>query len=97
MKDRKISVTICAGTTCYITGGSHYMLLKDMVPQEIHDALDIQGATCLGHCKNPDEGRFPCLIIEGKNYFALAPDEVVTVIREIYQLKTTEEKNDKRQ
>ena len=82
MDTRKILVTICTGTTCYILGGSNYLLLSKNLPPEIASQVEIIGATCLGYCKEPGKHDLPCLTINGEPYFGLTLDEAVKKIAE---------------
>ncbi len=84
MEMKKIEITLCTGTMCYVTGGSNYFLLEENLSEQIMASLDIRGVTCLGHCKKSREGKFPCMVINGTAHFGLALDEAVAIIKEIY-------------
>ena len=48
--DKKISVKICLGTTCFIMGSSNLQELIDILPTKYPDKVEVQGAPCLGLC-----------------------------------------------
>ena len=55
----KIRIVICAGTTCYVMGGSHLQALEEHLPPEYAAWVEITGARCLGCCKEGQYGRAP--------------------------------------
>ncbi|HEX2949854.1 MAG TPA: NAD(P)H-dependent oxidoreductase subunit E [Armatimonadota bacterium] len=55
----KLRVTICAGTTCYVMGGSHLHALEEHLRPEDAGRVEIMGARCLGMCKEGQFGRAP--------------------------------------
>jgi NADH:ubiquinone oxidoreductase subunit E len=34
---KKFKITICSGTTCYVLGGAHLLMLADMLPADLKD------------------------------------------------------------
>lgn len=48
--DKKISVKVCLGTTCFVMGGSNLQELNDIIPKKYGDKVEISGANCLGLC-----------------------------------------------
>jgi len=84
MDQNKIKVTICTGTTCYVLGGSNYLLLKDKLPEEILNNVKISGSPCMGYCRE-DGGmeKTPCLKIGEDIYTGLSLEEAVEKISEI--------------
>ena len=53
---KKIKVSICTGTTCYVMGASELLLLEELLPEELKDKVEIEGVTCLEKCKSTGIG-----------------------------------------
>jgi NADH:ubiquinone oxidoreductase subunit E len=49
---KKFKIVICSGTTCYVLGGAHLMMLEDVLPADLKDQVEISGSTCLQACRN---------------------------------------------
>lgn len=50
MADKKISVKVCLGTTCFVMGSSNLQELIDSVPKKYGDRVEVTGVPCLGLC-----------------------------------------------
>ena len=50
MADKKISVKVCLGTTCFVMGSSNLQELLDTVPRKYGDRVEVSGVPCLGLC-----------------------------------------------
>lgn len=48
-----VQLVICTGTACYILGGSELLLIEEALPPQLRSRVQISGAPCLGHCRNP--------------------------------------------
>ena len=48
--DKKVSVKVCLGTTCFVMGSANLQELIEIVPRKYGDRVDIQGVNCLGLC-----------------------------------------------
>lgn len=59
----RIKVTICAGTTCHLMGGSYLQSLADHLDPELRDIVDVDGARCLGLCKG-SSAQAPFVLID---------------------------------
>ena len=56
---KKIMVSICTGTACFVMGASEIMLLEEQLPSELQDIVEVQGITCFEVCKNSECGKAP--------------------------------------
>ena len=65
---KKITVSICTGTACYVMGASEILILEDSLPEELKEIVEVRGITCLDKCKNSECGKTP---------FVLVNDEVI--------------------
>lgn len=63
---KKIKVTVCTGTACFVMGASEIMLLEEKLPPELVDKVEIKGCTCMGECKGDKNGRSPYVMINDK-------------------------------
>lgn len=48
--DKKISVKVCLGTTCFVMGSANLQELIDIVPAKYGSQVDVSGVPCLGLC-----------------------------------------------
>lgn len=63
----KASVKICAGTHCYVMGGSELLTLSEYLPKEIADKVEISAVTCFSQCQDEENMLKPPLVeINGK-------------------------------
>ena len=46
--DKKISVKVCLGTTCFVMGSANLQELIEMVPKKYGEKVDVSGVPCLG-------------------------------------------------
>lgn len=62
----KIHVTVCSGTTCYLMGGSEFLLLDEQLPPELKEHVVVEGKPCLDHCRRGTKGKAPFVLIDGE-------------------------------
>ena len=48
--DKKISVKVCLGTTCFVMGSANLQELIELVPKKYGNSVDVSGVPCLGLC-----------------------------------------------
>jgi len=63
MNKEIIEVTICAGTHCYLMGGSELQLLGEYLPDELKEKVKIKGSPCLDFCNTPGAGKPPYVLV----------------------------------
>ena len=56
---KKITVSICTGTACFVMGASEIMLLEEELSPELKEIVEIEGITCLDLCKHAECGKAP--------------------------------------
>ncbi|OJF76444.1 MAG: hypothetical protein BKP49_07035 [Treponema sp. CETP13] len=79
---KKIKVSICTGTACYVMGASELLLLEEKLPTDLKDKVEIEGVMCLGKCKNASNGKSPFVLVDKE----LVSDATIeTVIEKIYE------------
>lgn len=80
---RKVEVNICTGTTCYILGGSKYLMLADQLRDDVLNRVNITGKSCMGYCNSEGPQRkLPCITIDGITYHGLSLEQVVKIVTE---------------
>lgn len=47
---KKFRITICSGTTCYVLGGAHLMMLAESIPADLKDQVEIIDSNCIKAC-----------------------------------------------
>ena len=48
--DKKVSVKVCLGTTCFVMGSANLQELIEVVPKKYGDKVEVEGVNCLGLC-----------------------------------------------
>lgn len=48
--DKKISVKVCLGTTCFLMGSANLQELLNLIPKKYGDKAEVTGVPCLGMC-----------------------------------------------
>ncbi len=81
--DKKIKVNICSGTACFVMGSSDILLLEERLPEHLKDIVEIEGATCLGYCKDLSKGKAPFVVINGEVISSATLPMVINRIEEI--------------
>jgi NADH:ubiquinone oxidoreductase subunit E len=62
----KVHVTICSGTACFVMSASEILLLKDSLPAEFRDSVEIHEVACMAHCKNTENGKAPFVLVNNE-------------------------------
>jgi len=83
---KKIKVSICTGTACYVMGASELLLLEEMLPENLKDKVEIEGVTCLEKCKGTGIGK-------SKAPFVMVDDELISSATVQSVIAKIEEKN----
>ncbi len=63
---KKIKVSICTGTACYVMGASEILILEDSISDELKEIVEVEGLTCLEKCKNTECGKAPFVLVNGE-------------------------------
>lgn len=79
---KKIKVTICTGTACFVMGASEIMLLEESLPSDLKDIVEIEGVTCMETCKNSANGKAPFVKVNGELISGATVLSVIDKIRE---------------
>lgn len=80
---KKIRVTICTGTACFVMGASELMLLMEKLPPELKDMVELAGSPCMGECKGSKNGRPPYVKIDDEVVHSANLAEVIARISEV--------------
>ncbi len=81
--DRKVRVSICSGTACFVMGASDLLLLEESLPQALRPLVEIDGSTCLGFCRDRAKGKAPFVLIDGVVMSEATLPRLIARIREI--------------
>ncbi|ERP32067.1 NAD(P)H-dependent oxidoreductase subunit E [Chitinivibrio alkaliphilus] len=76
------TLKICLGTTCYIMGSCDLLAVEEYLPEEICQRITVEGATCLGKCKDI-HATPPFIEIDGHIYEAADRSTVESKLREV--------------
>ncbi|MBN2161538.1 MAG: NAD(P)H-dependent oxidoreductase subunit E [Pontiellaceae bacterium] len=61
---KKINVSICTGTTCYLMGGAHLLTFDEVLDPVTAEHVEISGAHCLGLCGSEAHGKAPFVKVD---------------------------------
>lgn len=64
--EKKVDITICSGTLCYLMGGAELQMLNEHLPLDLKDKVTVKGSPCLNLCDFPENGRPPFATINGR-------------------------------
>ncbi|MBU1044024.1 MAG: hypothetical protein KJ915_06460 [Candidatus Omnitrophica bacterium] len=81
---KKIKVTICTGTACYVLGNSQLLVMKDDLKPELLKWIDFEGSNCLKYCKDASFGKAPFVLINGKLMAQATGPKVKDEIERLY-------------
>jgi NADH:ubiquinone oxidoreductase subunit E len=87
---KKIKISICTGTACYVMGASELLLLKENLPENLKNKVIIEGVTCLDKCKNPKNGKSPFVIVDDELISDATINKVIEKITEKVKTITEE-------
>jgi NADH:ubiquinone oxidoreductase subunit E len=79
--DKRIRVTVCCGTACYVLGGSDLLDLGEKLPPELRSRVDVDGEPCLGLCKDSKAGARPFVKIDGAVLQGASISSVIDAVR----------------
>ncbi len=82
MPDTIVKIVVCSGTACYVMGGSELLLLDDHIPAKWKGNVEIEGAPCLGYCKDKKQGKAPFALVDGVPVPQATIPEVLRLIAE---------------
>lgn len=88
---KKIRVTICTGTACFVMGASELMLLMEKLPDELKEVVELAGSPCMGECKGSKNGRPPYVKIDDEVVHSANLAEVINRIEEMAKERLAEE------
>ena len=80
---KKITVSICTGTACFVMGASELMLLEEELSPELKEIVEVEGITCLDLCKNAECGKAPFVKINDQ---VISQASLPLVLEKIHQL-----------
>jgi NADH:ubiquinone oxidoreductase 24 kD subunit len=80
--NKRIRVTVCCGTACYVLGGSDLLDLCDKLPTDLRGRVDVDGEPCLGLCKDSKAGARPFVKIDGALLSGATVASVIDAVRE---------------
>jgi len=63
MEAKSVLVKICAGTHCYLMGGSELQLFSEYLPDNLKNNIRVVGSACLGFCDAQDGCKPPFVMV----------------------------------
>lgn len=77
----KIKVKICLGTKCYLFGAGDILESFEELDQNIQDAFEIEGSTCLGPC-DKKKNKTPIIKVGEDYHFGVRPEEFEQILKD---------------
>ena len=81
---KKIKVSVCTGTACYVMGASELLLLNENLPEKLRDAVEIEDIPCVGQCHSGMKKQPPYVKIDGELIPLATLQTVISKIEEKY-------------
>lgn len=63
---QRCHIVVCTGTACFVMGGAEILALEDRLPADLAGRISLEGATCLGLCRDRSRGNPPFVQIDGE-------------------------------
>ncbi len=63
--DKKIKIRVCVGTHCYVMGNQNLKDIKDQLPGDLREKVQVEGAVCLGCEKLTTKPKHPYIEVDG--------------------------------
>ncbi len=82
---KKVTVSICTGTTCYLMGAAHLLCIDEVLDPYVRDHVEARGAHCLGLCHNEANGRAPFVKVNDRVIADANLTLVLDAVREILE------------
>jgi len=80
---KKVNVTICTGTTCYLMGAANLLTLDEALDPCTREQVEFSGSHCLGLCTSEEHGKAPFVKVDGHVIADATLMKVQDKIREI--------------
>lgn len=81
--NKKISVKVCLGTTCFVMGSSNLQELIETIPRKYGDRVDVAGVPCLGMCSVDWEfSKAPYVKVDDEVIKEATVEKIITAIDE---------------
>lgn len=84
---KKVTVSVCTGTTCYLMGAAHLLVLDETLDPYLRDHVEIRGAHCLGLCGSEANGRPPFVKVDDHVIADANITKVLAKVRAILDLE----------
>ena len=78
---KKLSITICTGTLCYVMGGAELQVLEEYLSPDVVDMIEISGSPCLDCCNQDGAGKAPFVKIGDQIISEASISKVVDAIK----------------
>lgn len=79
---KKVTVSICTGTTCYLMGGAHLLTFDEMLDPCTANFVEIKGSHCLGLCDSEANGKPPFVKVNDHVISDATLNKVLDKVRE---------------
>ncbi|VGO14834.1 hypothetical protein PDESU_03403 [Pontiella desulfatans] len=84
---KKVNVSICTGTTCYLMGAAHLLALDEVLDPYVRELVEVSGAHCLGLCNDEAHGRAPFVMVDDRVISDANLTKVLDAVRDILEVE----------
>lgn len=79
----KVKVIVCTGTSCHVMGADELMGIGEIIEQRFPGCVELEGASCLGLCKDTRFGRAPFVKVNERVVSEATTTRVVKEIEKV--------------
>lgn len=79
---KKIKISVCTGTACYVMGASELLLLEESLPENLRNAVEVEGIPCGEQCHGIKEKRPPYVKVDDELIPGATLQTVISKIEE---------------
>ncbi|MGM0443387.1 MAG: NAD(P)H-dependent oxidoreductase subunit E [Fibrobacterota bacterium] len=83
--EKKLTLTLCTGTTCFVMGGSDLLTIEEYLENSITENLSIKGSPCLGYCKQFRDMKPPFVVFDGEVLSSVTLPQLVKKINDRFR------------
>ena len=88
---KKIEVTICLGTTCFVMGASELESVMARIEVKYRKLIDFKGSPCLGYCRDKEYRNAPYAVVNNRVLSSVTCDSLYNQIMECLSSSLDEE------
>ncbi len=81
----KITLKICMGTACFITGSSGLLNIKEKLPEKMKGLVEVKPSLCCDMCRNTETTKPPIISVGNKIISMANEEKILAVLEDIFE------------